>query len=353
MVYLINILLLTIESAVLARYEHRINSKKVFCTLATIQWVLISGLRGLSVGADTRGYKTGFDLREYQSWDYLFRDFIDIMFKDGDGKDPGYAILEKAFHLISDSYQGWLMFIAILFTVSMGIWIYKNSKDPYLSFLLYSALFYAFFAITGLRQTIATAIVVFIGYKFLKERKLIKFLICMCIAYPIHKSSMVYALLYIVSFIPIDKKYIFAVVVATVLMFIFKNQVTDFLALSTGYEDYVGQYEGAGTYNFTFMYCGLFAVAAWRFKEAKLGNDNWDIEFHALLLGMMFIPLTYVRPSAMRIVQYFSVYLMLIIADIAESFEGKDKLIVHGAMIGVLTLLLIMSNPQYVFFWQE
>lgn len=55
----------------------------------------------------------------------------------------------------------------------------------------------------------------------------------------------------------------------------------------------------------------------------------------------------------MRIVQYFSIYLMLIIADIAESFEGKDKLIVNGAMIGVLTLLLIISNPQYVFFWQE
>lgn len=353
MVYLINILLLTIESAVLARYEHRINSKKVFCTLATIQWVLISGLRGLSVGADTRGYKTGFDLREYQSWDYLFRDFIDILFKDGDGKDPGYAILEKAFHLISDSYQGWLMFIAILFTVSMGIWIYKNSKDPYLSFLLYSVLFYSFFAITGHRQTIATAIVVFIGYKFLKKKKPIHFLICMCIAYPIHKSSMVYVLLYIVSYIPINKKYIFSFVVATIIIFIFKNQVMEFLALNTGYENFAEQYEGAGTYTFTFMYCALFVVAVWRFKRESLGNDNWNIEFHALLLGMMFIPLTYVDPSAMRVVQYFSVYLILIVSDIAESFEGRDKLIVQGSMIGVLILLLIKNNPQYVFFWQE
>lgn len=353
MVYLINILLLTVESVVLTRYEHRINSKKVFCTLATIQWVLISGLRGLSVGADTYGYKAGFDLREYQSWDYLFNDFVDILFKDGEGKDPGYSILEKAFHIFCDSYQGWLIFIAVLFTVSMGIWIYKNSKDPYLSFMLYSALFYAFFAITGHRQTIATAIVVFIGYKFLKEHKLIKFLICICIAYPIHKSSMVYALLYVVSYIPINKKYIVAVIVTTILMFIFKNQVMEFLALASGYDEYASQYEGAGTYNFTFMYCALFAVASWRFKTAKLEDENWDLAFHALLLGMMFIPLTYVRPSAMRVVQYFSVYLMLIIADISESFAGKDKLIVKWSMAGVLTLLLMMSNPYYVFFWQE
>lgn len=353
MVYLINILLLTIESAVLARYKHKMNSKKIFCILATIQWVLISGLRGLSVGADTYGYKSGFDLREYQSWDFLFNDFIDVLFKNGEGKDPGYAILEKTFHIFSDSYQGWLMFIAVLFTVSMGVWIYKNSKDPYLSFLLYSALFYAFFAITGHRQTIATAIVVFIGYKFLKEHKLIKFLICICIAYPIHKSSMVYALLYVVTYIPVNKKYIFAVIVTTIFMFIFKNQVMQFLALNTGYDDYASQYEGAGTYNFTFMYCALFALASWRFKEAKLGNENWNIEFHAMLLGMMFIPLTYVRPSAMRVVQYFSVYLMLVVSDISESFSGRDKLIVEWSMAVALILLLIMSNPYYVFFWQE
>lgn len=354
MAYLINILLLTIESRILARYDCKMDSKKFFCALATIQWVLISGLRGLSVGADTRGYKIyDFDIVSTRSWSSLFQNFVDILFKDAEGKDPGYTILEKTFQIFCNNYQVWLVFIAVVFTIPMGIWVYKNSKNAYLSFLLYSTLFYSFFAITGHRQTIATGIIVFIGYKFLKEKKLIRFLICMCIAYPIHKSSMVYVLLYIVSYIPINKKYIFSAVLATVVIFVFKNQVMEFLAVSSGYEGYAEQYEGAGTYTFTFMYLVLFAVAIWRFKESKLGNDNWNIEFHAMLLGMMFIPLTYVDPSAMRVVQYFSIYLVLIVSDIAESFRGKDKVIVQGAMIGTLILLLIMKNPHYMFFWQE
>ena len=353
MVYLINILLLTIESQVLERYDKIGNAKKAFCILATIQWVLISGLRGMSVGADTLGYKIyRFERTAITPWSKLFDDFVEIIFRGGDGKDPGYPILEKTMQIFCDNYQVWLIVIAVLFTVPMGIWIYKNSKNVYLSFLLYSCFFYEFFAITGHRQTIATGIIVFMGYYFLKNKKLIKFLICACIAYTIHKSSMVYILLFAVQYLPINKKYIFAVIMATAVMFIFRNTVMSFLASSSGYEDYAQQYEGAGTYNFTLLYFGMFAASVWRFKESQLGNDNWNIEFHALLLGMMFIPLTYVDPSAMRVVQYFSVYLILIVGDIVESFQDKDRLIVQGTIICTLILLLIMKNPQYVFFWQ-
>lgn len=60
----------------------------------------------------------------------------------------------KFFQIFSTDYQLFLVFIAIVFFVPMGILIYKYSEAPYLSYVLFSSLFYSFFAITGHRQTI-------------------------------------------------------------------------------------------------------------------------------------------------------------------------------------------------------
>ena len=89
--------------------------KKVFCFLAALAWIFISGFRGWSVGADTLAYKDNFDRILRSSWDDLWTNFIDVIFKDGKGKDPGYALLEKVFQIFSENYQAWLVFIAIVF----------------------------------------------------------------------------------------------------------------------------------------------------------------------------------------------------------------------------------------------
>lgn len=105
-----------------------------------------------------------------------------------DIKDPGYAAVVKAFQTFSTNYQAYLVFIALLFMIPMAIWIYRNSSMPCLSFIIFSTLFYSFYAVTGIRQTIATSLVVFIGYEFIKKKKPIPFLLLMFIAFFIHKS---------------------------------------------------------------------------------------------------------------------------------------------------------------------
>ena len=58
-----------------------------------------------------------------------------------------------------------------------------------ISWVVYSTLFYSFFAITGHRQTIATGIVVWGGLECIRKRKLIPFLLLTFVAYTIHASA--------------------------------------------------------------------------------------------------------------------------------------------------------------------
>lgn len=59
-VYLLNIALIFIWAFFLLKYKPSKNKKKAFCAIACVQWVILSGFRGMNVGADTIGYRRSF-----------------------------------------------------------------------------------------------------------------------------------------------------------------------------------------------------------------------------------------------------------------------------------------------------
>ena len=185
LIYLLNILLMFVWAFPLLAYKPSDQKKKAFCAIACIQWVLVSGFRSAYVGADTMNYRRLFYLVENTSWNKIFNNIL-FYIRGGEIKDPGYVLFVKLFQVFSTNYQVYLIFIALVFMVPMAIWIYKNSSMPCLSFVIFSTLFYSFYAVTGIRQTVATAFVVFIGYEFIKKKKPIPFLIIMLLSFFIH-----------------------------------------------------------------------------------------------------------------------------------------------------------------------
>ena len=182
MIYLINAFLILFWNLVISeRYK---NKKLILCCLYAFQWIIISGFRSYSVGADTYAYKIQFATIEKKSWTYI----IDIFLKYINGvegiKDPGYMFIEKLYQSIFGfGYTGFLVFIACVFTIPLAIWVYRYSDNVCLSFMIYSALFYSFFAITGHRQTIASALVIFGGYECMKKNKIVPLLLLHIVAF--------------------------------------------------------------------------------------------------------------------------------------------------------------------------
>ncbi len=327
---------------------------KVFCVLASLQWILLSGLRHLTIGADTYEYVSSFHRAKAVSWQSLWTNFTDVLFKGVEGKDPGFSFFEKFCNtVLGDQAQLYLLLIALLFFIPMGYFVYKYSAEPFTSFLLFSCLFYAFFAITGIRQTIATAFSVLVGYHFVVKRKFLPFLLLILLMATVHKSCLVFLIFYFIANKKLTKPYCAVMLALIPIVFLFKTQIKVFFVQLTGYEDYLKNFEGAGTYTFTLVLILVLIVALWR-KNAILERNPQAVHyFNALFLAAVIVPITFVNPSAMRVVQYFSIFLMLLIPEIILSFKEKERPFVLVLIATVLIVLFARTNPTYLFFWQR
>jgi len=330
----------------------RINNRRlIFVVFATTQWILLSGLRHITIGEDTHNYSIIFDRTIGVSILDLFGDIKMLFVGDIIGVEPGYYLFQKLVQLVFPDYRFFLFVVAILFSASLGVWIYRYSKDPLVSFLIYSTLFYHFFAFTGFRQTIATAVVVMIGYKYIQQRKMKQFIILTLIAFTIHKSAILFLPFYFIANSHVTRKHILFTLVLFPILMVFRVPIALKIIQLSGYHQYE-LFEGAGTYNFTLMLLLVTIVSMWKMKYIISNNPSAKHFFNAIIIALLLTPLTWVNPSAMRAVQYYSLFLMLLIPEIFGAFNKKEKVLVYYIGIGVLLLLFIRNSPHYIFYWK-
>lgn len=350
-IYLINILLISLY-AILFLSKNDVKGKKIFCSLASLNWIILSGLRHISVGADTYNYKFIFERSIYQSWNNILRNFLSDLFFNTSELEPGYTIFEKTIQVFTTNYQVFLIIVAAIFTISLAIWIYKYSSQPYLSFLLYSTLFYSFFAITGIRQTIASSLVIFIGYKYIKERKFWYFFAISIIAFTIHKSSIVFFPFYFIANKSITKKYIITMFSIFSVVWLFGKKLYIPFSLFLGYEGVLDNKHVGGTLVYTIMISLVFLTSILLRRQVIHNNKFSRHYINAIFIATIFTILTWQNQAFMRIQQYYSPFLMLLIPDIVSSFKKNDRFLIYCFITSILILLFIRNNPQYIFFWQ-
>ncbi|MBO1926320.1 EpsG family protein [Thiomicrorhabdus sp. 6S2-11] len=326
----------------------------IFSVAAGLNWILISGLRHESVGDDTSVYMDGYIQVNDYSWSELWLKFVAISVGVIGGKDPGYPIFEKFTQTFIFDYTAYLLIVATMFTGLMTRWIYKYSSDVFLSFLIYSILFFAFFSITGIRQTIATALVVFIGYELIIKRKLLWFLLVVLVAATIHKSALVFVVFYFLFNMNLKRAYLIFFLALWPILFIFREPISSFFKALAGLEEY-GVYEGAATYTFTLLMFLIGVATIWKYKYIVENNVLSNTFINAYVLAMFFLPLTFVNPSAMRVVQYFSIFLLLLIPEIVRGFHGREKALVYIVLTALLVVMFFKGGAggEYYFFWQS
>lgn len=333
----------------------RKNYIKVVCLILILQ----SGLRNVAVGDDTFNYFLTFEEIKVTSWNNIYYSFVEY-YKYGIGKDPGYLLFQKIIQILTDEYQVYLFIVAIIFFSALGNFIYKNTTrmfDATLAFVIYSVLFYSFFSITGIRQTIATAAALY-GYELIKNKKIIRFMIIILLASTIHKSVLIFLPFYFIAQIK-NTKYFYRIILFLFPVFmIYKGNLATLVRSIGGYNEYE-DYEGASTFTFTAMFLLIAIVGLFRSKIIMKNNPNAQYYYNAFALALLFLPLSWINPSFLRIIMYFTLFMLLFIPAIIESFHVisvKVKYDIRRAVIIILIALFIKSNwgnYSYGFFWQE
>lgn len=339
--------------------NHNIDEqKKRYIIFVCIIMVLQSGLRNLAVGADTYAYYLDFQSVGYSSWNELISKFV-LYYTERIGKDPGYPLLVKLFYSIIPDYRCFLIAVAAFFFYSLGKLINKylnNIYEIFLGVLVYQTLFYEFFSITGIRQTIATGLAL-LSIKYAVRHKIIPFILIILFASTIHKSVFLFFIFYILCYLKNSKILLTLSALGFIPMWLFGKAISSALITQNfdNYAVYLQGSENAGAYGFTAFIIIIFILILVKYRVLIFNGRYNYIFINAIGIGLFLTPLTALDPSNMRIVQYFSIFIIIIIPQIIYNFTTNPRINqnLRSLFIIVFISLMIMRSQPYAFAWQE
>jgi transmembrane protein EpsG len=188
-----------------------------FLNLVFLAIFLLYSLRASSVGRDLPGYKRVYELTksvEWNRWTYVYF-------------ENGYILLMKVCNALNMSFQQFLTVVNIIILVPIYVAIRKYSKRPFLSVMIYVCYIFFEFNMSGIRQAIATSIVL-VGYLLLlgsKRFPLLKYIICATIACFFHSGAFA-AFLYVPFHYIIDlKKYTSSIIAFIGVLLLGRNYI--------------------------------------------------------------------------------------------------------------------------------
>lgn len=347
----LNVLLICIEGFFLLRINKSENKRKLFFILTCTQAILLSGLRHIHVGMDTYNYWQLFERVKNFSWGQLWE-----CFRTGTSPyaevETGFFITMKFFQLFSDNFRVYLVAFAAFVNIPIFVLFYRKAKDGLICVLIYMCLYFAFVSTTGLRQTMAMIVMCIIGYDFIEKRKLIPFLILVGISYTFHRTALAFIPFYFLAYKKPSPKYFLVCLGAMVILFAFRMQFANLLSTIGGYEEYTDQYEGAGTWNFSTIMIIMMLISMWRYKNVLETDSKSVIYLNATIFSCMMLPLTFVDPSMLRLVFYYSMYSMFLIEDLPYAFKKKDTETISWLIIAVLLIMYLRGMHIYKFMWE-
>lgn len=195
--YLYIILIFLIGWSIHPIIERKYNPKTanvIFLLLMCPVCVFAMGLRDSSVGVDTVSYKSFFEDYVYYNWDKVIHDQDT---GQGNAVEPGLKILMKLCAEVYPNYFFYQLVFSVLYVGLFIKFIYKYTSNVVLSFAFFlgSGLFMQTFNIA--RQMFAGAILAY-SIVYVIEKKYIKSLIIIGIAYLFHKSSLIMLVMFMV-----------------------------------------------------------------------------------------------------------------------------------------------------------
>lgn len=325
--------------------------KKLFIYLSSGLLILLSSLRSISFGTDVPGYIISYNLLYYSSLQEIWNNFI-----ESEGKDPFFYLFSKIISSLGASPQLWLTIISLIFLLAIFKMIYKYSPEPLLSIVAFISLGYFYFSLTGLRQTLALAMIVF-SYKYLRERSLIKFISIVLIGFLFHSTAIIFLIAYPIANAKIGLKQTSGILLALIAAYFFKDNILSLLLLLSNEERYIYYIENGSTLSISGFVIQLFIYffCLYYRKGAIEKNSSNSTLYNLLFLGLVFQSLSVVIAEFFRISMYFSIFSIILIPLALSNEKNKNKkALIYFSILCALISYIIWTRDfiDFKFFWQ-
>lgn len=346
--FLILLVLIVILACIFSNEKYS-NGKKYFIIGSAILLILYASLRGININSDVKGY-----LSQYAKFSkYSFNEILEI-FKS-DIKYPLFYLLGWFVSRVFPSGQVWLAFLSVLYIIAFMFLIYKESKMPLISVVVFLSLGYFTFSLTGLRQALAMTLIV-PAYYFAKNSKIIKFILVVLLAYLFHNSALIFLLIYPMRNLKLGWFHALFIGICLAFSFIFKSEFKALIGVVFEDSYYGGYSESNKTLNFSgiIIQLAIFVFNLFYYKNVTNKSKRVMILYNCAFLGLSFQLLSIVIAEMFRISMYFSIFNIVLIplSIMAEPDQKWCKVEMILITVVLLAYLFVSGIPQYSFFWQ-
>lgn len=323
-------------------------------------WALVA-FRAESIGCDTPHYALGYLEAQYYS------DISDQL--NYSRMEPGYVLIRYLFIKYGLSFFIFQIFTATVIYYSLYRFIAKYSSNVGMSCLLLMLTTRMFSTMNQTRMWLALSILLF-SIQFLLERKIIKFLITVVVAYLFHKSALIFILMYPLCTLKYRRGLSIMLIIGSILISYlgirFMGWFTDAIGVYGGYLDNIQFSEDRSTLAATvilietiaffllFHYSGIYKVEQY---NTILSNNRNCVQWghymkmsFFMVCGFAIIGLS--NNIMSRVSSYFSIILLSMLPASLQRITAKYRLLLY--IIVCLSLALEFGiRMKYRPYWYD
>ncbi len=350
------------------------NGEKFYLFIMFGIFGILMMFRGETVGNDTDRYIDIFNVVRKTS---NLQTFI-----ESSRYEKGYIYLNWVLSLISDNPQILFIVTGAFTAFSFGRFIYKYSINAWMSVLMFLTLQFFDLTLTGVRQIVAIAVLLF-SYDYLISRKLWRFLLLVFIASTIHTSTILFLIFY-----PLTSKKrgaVFYISSTAIAVFIYVSFRLILPIAGRLFPQYLKYLEGeGGSYSIEPKLGVFLMLALWlilfvcakvfgREQPSDISDDisqngsmpsqnvNYVHEI-AVWMGIIMLFLALQGTILNRFKYIFSVPIIVYFPNMLKTMDiGTRRIITIATCIVFILYSIIIytyrpewqSTYPYTFFWQE
>jgi Gpi18-like mannosyltransferase len=211
------------------------------------------------------------------------------------------------------------------------------------------------FTLSGYRQSLAMAITIY-AIKYVKEKKLIKFLLTVLVASLFHQSALVFLIVYPLAKIKITKSYLLTITSMGILALFFGDKIINLFISFYDRNQIIVTGQGYGMFAMLLI---LTAIGLFFYKYAKQKDPAITLFCHLMLMATFLQIFSFHLSIFVRVVSFFSVHMIIFIPNIISSISSKWLRFVGSILTVIFAFAFYMyflsGNPSgtvpYFFLW--
>lgn len=297
--------------------------------------------------------------RYYNNWLYLQDVPKDALgnYLSNNEMESFYLLTVWVLSHIFPSAQWLFVFSGILFTVAVCYFIYKNSDDPCISFLMFVSLGLYTFMVQGLRQAIAMSICL-LSVELLKNKKYIRFFLVVLLASLFHKTAIVFLVVFLIHYLKMNWYSYAFVGAASAVVFAYSGYIVEKSKIFFNEEDYTDTATSGG-FIAAAIYVIILAVALILSSKSQKKNKQYSFFFYMTYLGFCAYMLRFFELGILERVSYYFLFGQMIL--LPNSLKNIDKRIAFLIKIAIIVLCILLFAYRlstsdlipFTFCWQD